>query len=211
MIRLIILWLVFFLIITAFIAMGIFFPDQFDIRKWPDLLNDLIITIIGAFLGFISALELNKFNEKRKSTETKKNYTQSLLRDINKIIENLSTNLQKDDTGSITFQDLKDELFYFELPIWEAMVSSGEVNLFNNELFFDDLCELAAIIKTLNNIESNLMIAKMINSRINIDMIRAQKLKEIYISCEKIHKKLTQPKKSKLSCLLLKLSSIIFS
>jgi hypothetical protein len=211
MIRLIILWLLFFLIITAFIAIGIFFPDQFDLSKWHDSLKDLIITVIGAFLGFISALELNKFNEKRKSAETKKNYTQSLLRDINKIIENLSSTFQKDDTGSITFKDLQNELFYFELPIWEAMVSSGEVNLFNNELFFDDLCELAAIIKTLNNIESNLMIAKMVNSKINIDMIRVQKLEEIYGTCEKIHKILTQPKKSKLSCLLLKLSSIVFS
>ena len=172
------IWLIFFVVILPLLAVAGWFSAQCDITKWADILINLIITIIGAFLGFITALWLDKHNETKKNIETKKNYIQSLLRDINTIKDKLNPIAQKDITSTITSQ-----YFYFELPIWEAMVSSGEVNLFNDEAFFDDICELSAKIKTLNNLENNVMIAKLVNTKIGIETIREQKLKEIYDKC----------------------------
>lgn len=174
------LGLVFFVIIAALAIVG-WLSAQCDISKWADILVNLTITVIGAFLGFITALWLNKLTENEKNLEAKKSYIQSLSRDINAIKEKLNPIAQKVTTSTITSQYL-----YFELPVWEAMVSAGEVNLFNDEVFFDDICELSAKIKTLNSIENNVMIAKLVSSKINIDAIREQKIKEIYDLCNKI-------------------------
>jgi len=171
------IWLIFIVVVAALVATG-WFSAQCDISKWAEILVNLTITIIGAFLGFIAALWLDKYNENKKNIETKKNYIQSLLRDINTIKDKLNPIVQDDTTSTITSQ-----YFYFELPIWEAMVSAGEVNLFNNETFFDDICELSAKIKTLNNLENNVMIAKLVNTKIGIETIRKQKIQEIYDIC----------------------------
>ena len=194
-------WLIWsvFIVVTAALAVAGWYYAQCSIREWANILINLIITIIGAFLGFITALWLDKLNENKKNIETKKNYIQSLLRDINKIKDNLNLVIEKDTKGeikhsadgTIIFQSLQGKYLYFELPIWEAMVSAGEVNLFNDEFFFDDLCKLSAMIKTLNNIENNVMIAKLVNAKINIDEIREQKLKEIYDICNNIDTILT--------------------
>ncbi|MCL2410282.1 MAG: hypothetical protein FWC97_01435 [Treponema sp.] len=171
------IWLIFIVVISAFAVVG-WFSAQCDISKWAEILVNLTITIIGAFLGFIAALWLDKYNENKKKIETKKNYIQSLLRDINTIKDKLNPIAQNGTASAITSQ-----YFYFELPIWEAMVSAGEVNLFNNEAFFEDICELSAKIKTLNNLENNVMIAKLVNTKIGIETIREQKLKEIHDTC----------------------------
>lgn len=179
------IWVIFIVVVAALVATGWFYA-QCDLREWANIFLNLIITVIGAFLGFVTALWLDRYNENRKTIETKNNYLKSLSRDINKIKDSLNTIMQKDIDGVIIFQSLQGISFYFELPIWEAMVSSGEVNLFNEETFFDDICELAAKIKTLNNIENNLMIARLVNTKISIDTITEEKLREIYNLCEKI-------------------------
>ena len=183
------IWLIFFAVILPLLEITGWFSAQCDIGKWADILINLIITIIGAFLGFITALWLDKYNENKKNIETKKNYIQSLLRDINTIKNKLNSIVQTNTASKITSQ-----YFYFELPIWEAMVSAGKVNLFYENTFFDDICELSAKIKTLNNLENNVMIAKLVNTKIGIETIREQKLKEIYDVCTIIINKINGKK-----------------
>lgn len=186
------IWTLFIAVITALAVTGWFYA-KCDISKWADIFVNLIITVIGAFGGFITALWVEKIIKNNKNTETKKNYIKSLSRDINKIKDNLNSIIQEDATGTITFQELEEDYYHFELPIWEAMVYSGKVDLFNEEAFFEDLCELSAIINTLNNIENNVMNAKLLNTQKSIDPTRRQKLSEIYYKCEKIDKIITNP------------------
>jgi hypothetical protein len=137
----------------------------------------ILYTFLGAFLGFFIPFLVQKKNEKRK----KKKIINNIFRELSGIKNNLDVNiimsLEKMDNDLINQireksiieiylrEDLKTRLIEcydnisevcleLYVPIWDALVATGDVIEFKDECYFDDMMQVYTHIKVIFNIVS---------------------------------------------------------
>ena len=141
-------------------------------KRWADIILNLCITIIGAFFGFFAALWLDQFTKIRKELDAKKIYTQLLLRDIrnikNKLISISDYDCQQNNKD-ISFPSLHEVYLQIEFSVWDALISTGDINLYNNEPYLESIYDLSAKIISFNNLQNNIMIGRLVKSKLIID------------------------------------------
>ncbi len=192
-----IIWKISFALLFVIIVLGIsgWLYAGNCCKHWADIVLNLCITIIGAFFGFFAALWLDQFTKLRKELDTKKIYTQFLLRDIGNIkskLISISNYDDKQNDKNLSFPSLHEVYLQIEFSVWDALISTGDINLFNNEPYFESIYDLSAKIISFNNLQNNIMIGRLVRSKLIIDCALEQKLKEIFTFCIQLEKSISE-------------------
>ena len=92
------------------------------------MLYDVVVSFIGAFLGFAFALLSEAIIQKivRK-------------RDINSYLRNIQIELRTIRNSLDKHKDSADISLFFDIPIWEAFISSGDIRYLMNKSYYSDL------------------------------------------------------------------------
>lgn len=128
------------------------------------MLYDVVVSFIGAFLGFAFALLSEAIIQKivRK-------------RDINSYLRNIQIELRTIRNSLDKHKDSADISLFFDIPIWEAFISSGDIRYLMNKSYYSDLLNTYSKIKRANELES-------VNRDDVVDNLVISKRKEIYSS-----------------------------
>ena len=128
------------------------------------MLYDVVVSFIGAFLGFAFALLSEAIIQKivRK-------------RDINSYLRNIQIELRTIRNSLDKHKDSADISLFFDIPIWEAFISSGDIRYLMNKSYYSDLLNTYSKIKRANELES-------VNRDDVVDNLVISKRNEIYSS-----------------------------
>jgi len=107
--------------------------------------KDLIVTIIGSFLGFGSALLTQKISGDKKDKEDKKRVRKSIIDELDNIRDDLRSCL--DPEGAISI----------ETPVWESVISTGMILYFieHEKYFYDGILKAYNRISLQKKLENN--------------------------------------------------------
>lgn len=128
------------------------------------MLYDILVSFIGAFLGFAFALLSEAIVEKLVRR-----------RDINSYLKNIKQELQVIKAVLESHKDSKDMELFFDVPIWEAFISSGDIRYLLNKTYYTELLNVYTKIKKANELES-------LNNDDSYDDSIVKKRNEVYAS-----------------------------
>ena len=104
---------------------------------------DIFVSFIGALLGFAFALLgeaiISLFVRKRDV----KCYLRNIRQELSEIYEKL-----------VAHKDAEDIILFFDIPIWEAFIQSGDIRYLLNKSFYVDLLSIYSKIKNVNDLEA---------------------------------------------------------
>ena len=102
--------------------------------------QEFIYAAFGAFLGFRFSMRLEKKSKKREFLEKKISYLNNVYLELDDALENLKT-------------CTSDEIFYIDIPVYEALVQSASILDFVEDSFYIDLMKVYLEIKLLKKSE----------------------------------------------------------
>lgn len=160
--------------------------------SWEDvknILSSVIVEMLGAFLGFLSAIALtNRSNRKQM-----KELDASLLDELRKICKELEERLEDKES---------EDYFRYQTPIWEISLQSGTLALVINNKVYNKYIQIYSKIQYAQDLESEYVHAKL-NEKVDekkgekecfvnryirtIDLARKREAKDIYEYIRKMH------------------------
>jgi len=129
---------------------------------------DIFVSFIGALLGFAFAL----LGEAIISWFVRK-------RDIKCYLKNIKQELSEIYEKLVTHKDAEDIILFFDIPIWEAFIQSGDIRYLLNKSFYVELLNVYSKIKNVNDLE-------VANQDDKLDKQIIKKRNEIYNSLSNV-------------------------
>lgn len=165
-----------------------------DMGKCPEsivsIYSSIVVEIIGAFLGFLSAIAFaNRSN--RKQT---KELDSSLYNELKTIYNELKERLTDNDFG---------DFYRYQTPIWEINLASGALALVANSLVYNKYINIYSKIQYAQTLEMEYLNTKLYAKTddsssfayryiVTIDKARRREAENI---CEQIEKSILKEKK----------------
>lgn len=119
--------------------------------KWTDVINicsSVLVEMLGAFLGFLSAIVLTNRSNKKQMVEL----DTSLLSELNKIFNELEERLK---------DNISEDYFRYQTPIWEISLESGVLALVVNNKVYKKYIQIYSKIQYAQDLETEYVHAKV--------------------------------------------------
>ena len=150
-----------------------------------DVCGTIAIEIVGAFLGFLSAIAFAN----RSSSKQKMELDASLHDELKAIYDELSQRIQDEDFG---------DFYRYQIPIWEINLESGALALVTNNEVYNKYIKIYSIIKYAQELELEYIRAKLFANREAendfanryIKTIDEARRREAKVICEQITKEI---------------------
>lgn len=145
----------------------------YDITKNEFLSNfvfPLLIEFVGAFLGFFSAIQINKLMKRKEFNDVK----DGLLAELKSISTDLETTygIAINKNKEYQIDKTKEIVNYYDTPIWDILLASGELaSILNNSKRLNiDFLDLYSDIFKARTLENEFLVARRNNIKLDDSM-----------------------------------------